>query len=277
MNNDYIKCICGNEFKNKEFKKHFKKCNSFIKKFNKFDLKISLLLDEYLYNKENLFLIRFLFKKYLKKIDKKIVEYINNKYSNSYPKERYINSNSFKNKIEINTPGNNSKIINYNLDKNIKFMMKEENLMNDSHIFNDFVNIDIYEENPSTTKNQTNTPNPSDDYIRNPSQTNIQNPSQSFTPDPSQNETPNPSQEQLLKQSGFVKEFKKYFNNENDNGMNNNKKLNENNKKNNNDKLSNKDNNFANFFMQAGKNYINSFFTSNIEINQERYNSGEHK
>ena len=124
--------------------------------------------------------------------------------------------------------------------------------------------------------------NPNQTYTPNPSQIGISNPFQAYNTYIPETNTPNPSQSQLLKQSCFLKEFNKYFNSENENDKyndaNNNKKAdNQNKSTNNNDKLDNKDNTFFNFFMQAGKNYFNSFFNTNIEVNQERYNSGAYK
>ena len=85
-----IKCVCGKEFKKINFKKHYKICELFLDKYNIFDYKISKILGEYLFDKKNLILIRFLIERYLKLIDKKIKEY-------SY----VINNNIISNKDKI--------------------------------------------------------------------------------------------------------------------------------------------------------------------------------
>ena len=62
------------------FENHFKKCEFLLSKFLNFDSKISLLIKEYNFCKQNLIIIRFIFKRYINLIDKKIKEL---KYQNN--------------------------------------------------------------------------------------------------------------------------------------------------------------------------------------------------
>ena len=72
MNNEKINCLCGKIFNKHKFKNHYKKCSLFIQRFKELDMKISFLLDKYLYNKENIFLVRYMFERYIELIDRKI-------------------------------------------------------------------------------------------------------------------------------------------------------------------------------------------------------------
>ena len=77
MNNNNIECICGKIFEINIFKKHFKKCKEFIHKFNKSDYYMIILIKEYLKDKKNIFLLKFLLKRYIKLLDIKIKEFTN--------------------------------------------------------------------------------------------------------------------------------------------------------------------------------------------------------
>ena len=72
MNSKIIKCLCGNNFKEKQLNSHIKVCQLFLKKFTIFDYKISSLLQNYLSDKENIYLVKFLFKRYIYLINRKI-------------------------------------------------------------------------------------------------------------------------------------------------------------------------------------------------------------
>lgn len=105
--NSKIKCICKKELDINSFKKHFKKCKLFLQEFNKFDFKISILLREYLINKNNCFLVIFLLKRYIKLIEKIINELDNNN------KEDIISYDSSKNEFnKIYLEDNLNKSIN---------------------------------------------------------------------------------------------------------------------------------------------------------------------
>ena len=72
MNVNNIKCLCGNEFNKSEFKNHFRNCKIFFNRFKHMDMRISLLLNKYLAEKENIILVKYLFKRYIKLIENKI-------------------------------------------------------------------------------------------------------------------------------------------------------------------------------------------------------------
>ena len=67
-----IKCVCGEIFIIKDFKKHFKDCQKFKNEFHDFDNNISNLIKSYSQPKGNLLLIRFIFKEYINILNKQI-------------------------------------------------------------------------------------------------------------------------------------------------------------------------------------------------------------
>ena len=66
---EIINCVCGKEFKEKDFKNHFKKCNSFTLKYENFDFTLSMLLKLNFNTREDLKCIKFLLKRFVKLID----------------------------------------------------------------------------------------------------------------------------------------------------------------------------------------------------------------
>ena len=67
-----IKCICGVIFDISDFKKHFTECEKFNECFGDFDNQLSKFIKSYSQPKEQLLIIKFLFKQYIKILDKKI-------------------------------------------------------------------------------------------------------------------------------------------------------------------------------------------------------------
>ena len=112
MNNDSFKCICGKTFEMKKFKKHFKNCQYFLKKFEKFDYKMQLLLKSII-AKDIIHLIRFLLKRYIHLIDKIILKNNENSENNSE-----IIENEKKNIEKEIKPPNYNNNNNYNIIKN---------------------------------------------------------------------------------------------------------------------------------------------------------------
>ena len=80
-NNDNIKCICGINFEMNNFKKHFRNCQKFLQKFEKFDYQMQFLLKS-IVTKEVIHLVRFLLKRYIHLIDKKILKINQNSENN---------------------------------------------------------------------------------------------------------------------------------------------------------------------------------------------------
>lgn len=89
MNNEEIKCECGNSMNIKEFNSHFIFCEQLINKYKDFDFKLSQLLKLNL-NSNNILIIKFIFKKYIKLLDSKLknLSEINN---NSTPNKESLN------------------------------------------------------------------------------------------------------------------------------------------------------------------------------------------
>lgn len=67
-----IRCKCGEVMSEEDFSTHFKKCPGFKKTFRKFDESFSSLLKTFSEPKDNLLIIRFLLKQYIRVLSKKI-------------------------------------------------------------------------------------------------------------------------------------------------------------------------------------------------------------
>ena len=105
MNEKNIKCFCGNEYTENDFKAHFKKCELYINNFKELDL----LIIKYLKNYDSL-LVRFLLKRYIKLIESKYIK-------NESDSQNNINLNNNNNK---NINNDNIKNNNHYLNPNIK-------------------------------------------------------------------------------------------------------------------------------------------------------------
>jgi len=142
MNNDNIRCLCGKVFDEKNFKFHYKYCKLFLNKFTKFDFAIARTLKKYLYNKENLFIIKFMLKRYIKLIEKKIKEFKTHNIlcqKNNFMNKNIIYDNmynynyNFNNSINNSFNNNNNNINNniYNLaNKKIEFFKSKSSSFN---------------------------------------------------------------------------------------------------------------------------------------------------
>ena len=124
MTEKKIECLCGKKYGENILKKHIKECALFRKKFELFDFKISKLLQQILFEKKNLFLVRFLFKRYIKIINHKIKEDENTNNTNTI-----INDYEYEEtKTPENTKDGHSNTNNYKpifLEQN-KFKTNEE-------------------------------------------------------------------------------------------------------------------------------------------------------
>ncbi len=92
-----LPCACGKKFIENEFDKHYKSCELFKRHFKDFDTKFGELLRVYGEPKENLLTIKFLLKKYVEIIDKKINDYFENLGQNPPIKinnNKYMNNNN---------------------------------------------------------------------------------------------------------------------------------------------------------------------------------------
>ena len=110
--NDFnrIACKCCKIFNKNNFPNHFKYCEDFKNEFKDFDLKLSLLLKQYI-DIDNLILIKHLFKEYLKLINHKIKE---------FEEEIRIKQQIEFNGLMVKEEETPSKIINRREEKNIK-------------------------------------------------------------------------------------------------------------------------------------------------------------
>ena len=82
MDQNRLKCMCGETFSSAEFTKHFGQCQQFKAEFKEFDSKFGELLKAYSEPKEKLLIVRFLLKLYIAVIEKKLKKYydsVNNK------------------------------------------------------------------------------------------------------------------------------------------------------------------------------------------------------
>ena len=116
-----IKCVCGTIFEIPDFEKHFAKCHKFKESFGDFDDQLSKFLKSYSQPKEQLLIIKFVLKLYLKIIDKKIkgnfVE-ISKAFKESF--DNSLQENSALDKIANNNLLNENKNINV-YDKQFSF------------------------------------------------------------------------------------------------------------------------------------------------------------
>ena len=134
-NNDNIKCICDNIFEMNNFKKHFRKCPKFLKKFENFDYKMQFLLKSTV-TKEVIHLVRFLLKRYIHLIDNIILK--NNQ--NFENKQKDVIESEIKdvenniNEKEKKLKDNNNK--NYDFMKNNNIFKSLSEIENNNYDFN---------------------------------------------------------------------------------------------------------------------------------------------
>ena len=137
MEEKKIKCLCNETFIETQLKKHIINCQPFLKRFKIFDFKISRLLEEYFLKDENIFLVQYLLKRYLKLIKHKIKKRLNN------------NNNSFNiHNLKESIFNENNNIINNNLniiDLKKSFSPQKELQKNINNTFYINNNIDIKE------------------------------------------------------------------------------------------------------------------------------------
>ena len=89
-----INCLCGGEYTQKDFKKHYTFCNVFKERFSNFDLKMTMLLKNN--TKEDLLFIQILLKRYIKIISNLLNEnygYKKNKFNDEINNYNYCNKN----------------------------------------------------------------------------------------------------------------------------------------------------------------------------------------
>ena len=126
---DNIKCVCHKNYNIFDFQKHFNKCKLFRNKFEKFDFKIYMTLKEYIVDKEDLNLVKFLLNRYAYLIDKLINIKIK-KNTDNFPNQNTESIFEKSNKNKINNEYNNKPINN---------TLNGEDIQNNNFTLNNFI------------------------------------------------------------------------------------------------------------------------------------------
>lgn len=109
-----IKCVCGDIFKEIKLTKHIRYCKPFLERFKLFDFKITSILEKYSSGDENnIYLLKYLFKSYVKLIDQII-------------KQRQKNSNKFKTYKSCDYVSNEKGIYNNKKCEQLNSIINEE-------------------------------------------------------------------------------------------------------------------------------------------------------
>ena len=153
MSKDNIKCVCEQNYDCREFKKHFKECKSFLIKFDKFDFKIRMLLKEYIVDKEDINLVKFLLKTFYKYIDK-IISINNQENPENIPIQKIEKDKKLKQDImeeikikkDYYIKPNKNILYDDNIQNNNNNINQENNIINNSKN-----NINIYKNNNFNT------------------------------------------------------------------------------------------------------------------------------
>ena len=86
MSEKLILCKCREKYTEAKLKMHIVKCKLFLEEFRLLDLTISRILEKYLINKkDNIVLVRFMLKQYIKILDSKIKKKTIIKKKQKYP------------------------------------------------------------------------------------------------------------------------------------------------------------------------------------------------
>ena len=164
-----IVCVCKKKFNKTEFKKHHKNCKAFKKKFYDFDLRIGKLLKDYLLEKENSSIIKFLFQRYIKLIEHKFkTSEIENILRIKKKRKSYFLPSVLEKKTEIQFNlgiknknvyqalyGNNDEINDDEFSNRLSFKGYEQN-NSQSNIFQQINNINRYQQNNNINRYQQN-------------------------------------------------------------------------------------------------------------------------
>ena len=144
-----ISCECNAKFNENDFLNHFTICEKLFNKYKDFDSKISHLLRENIKSKESLYIIKFLFKRYIKVFDDKIKEYSNNN-DNSNNKDKNNNSNKNEN---LNKDKNKNNDFNSKNNKEELQLQKNNQNKSRKQLRKEKKNLDLlYQNNPKNFK-----------------------------------------------------------------------------------------------------------------------------
>ena len=87
MDQRKLTCVCGQQFSEDEFARHYSSCQLFKQQFREFDSKFGELLKQNSEPKEKLLIVKFLLKQYINVIDKKLKKYFANLSQNRPPNQ----------------------------------------------------------------------------------------------------------------------------------------------------------------------------------------------
>lgn len=111
-----IVCLCGKEFEENEYEKHYKKCKPFFDRFKIFDFKFGEIIRQFSGNQEELLLAKFLLKQFIKEIELRLDIHFKNKNNNRQNINNIISENQNINKNQDNH--NKFNLINVIKNKN---------------------------------------------------------------------------------------------------------------------------------------------------------------
>ena len=183
MDQRKLTCVCGQQFSEEEFSRHYCTCQPFKQQFKEFDSKFGELLKQYSEPKEKLLIVKFLLKQYINVIDKKLKKYFAGLNQNQNPPPQGISGNDAPPLGGYGAPPG----MNNNMD-NAMNMNKDNNLYNNIKRPNDNENIQ------NSFPNQNSNNNPYRNPINNPYKNPNNNPYQNLNNNPYQNPNNNPYQ-----------------------------------------------------------------------------------
>ena len=135
-----ILCECNISFNENEFLKHFTSCTELFNKYKEFDSKISHLLRDNVKSKESLYIIKFLFKRYIEVLDDKLKKYYHEENININP-NKIENINKGKNN-DFNSINNKEELqLQKNKPYNSLKLKGEEKKLDDKNNPNNFIFI----------------------------------------------------------------------------------------------------------------------------------------
>ena len=162
MDQRKITCVCGQQFSEEEFQRHFGSCQPFKSQFKEFDSKFGELLKSYSEPKERLLIVKFLLKQYINVIDKKLKKYYSSLAQNPPPPAPINNDGNVAPPMGPSGMNNNLKINN---NQQSEVFKNNNSFMNQN------------QRNPYAQN-----PNQGNPYVQNPSQDNSFIPNQSSNP-----------------------------------------------------------------------------------------------
>ena len=216
MDQRKLKCVCGQQFLEEEFGKHYTQCSLFKQQFKEFDTKFGELLKQYSEPKENLLIIEFLLKQYINVIEKKLRKYYASLAKNP-PQPAPYQDGSVPPAIGVgNAPPGMSNNMG-GMGQNPYNQNSIKNNMNSN-------NQNPYRQNPYQNQNQNPYQNPYQNQNQNQSQNNnpYANQNQNNNPYANQNQNQNQNQNPYKLNSNPFAQPGNMGNNNNNNKNNNN-------------------------------------------------------